>query len=136
MEVLQQDGCNRKENDILMAIDDFFVDEDNEGLEDKRIFEIGDMKFIRIKDQEPLTFDSLKNFDGVIIEYTRYTFTLEMIKNIRSHNEEQVYLLPLFLYKSYGEYSDALSEMVDGTLERLNDLNSIAETTSIIKSRI
>ncbi|HET8866384.1 MAG TPA: hypothetical protein VFM80_11860 [Gracilimonas sp.] len=119
-----------------MAIDDFFVDEDNEGLEDKRIFEIGDMKFIRIKDQEPLTFDSLKNFDGVIIEYTRYTFTLEMIKNIRSHNEEQVYLLPLFLYKSYGEYSDALSEMVDGTLERLNDLNSIAETTSIIKSRI
>ncbi len=136
MEVVQQDGRNRKENDILMAIDDFFVDEDNEGLEDKRIFEVGDMKFIRIKDQEPLTFDSLKNFDGVIIEYTRYTFTLEMIKNIRSHNEEQVYLLPLFLYKSYGEHSDALSEMVDGALERLNDLNSIAETTSIIKSRI
>lgn len=136
MEVVQQDGRNRKENHILMAIDDFFVDEDNEGLEDKRIFDVGDMKFIKIKDQEPIAFESLKNFDGVIIEYTRYTFTVEMIKNIRSHDEAQVYLLPLFLYKSYGEYSRVLSEMVDGALERLNDLSSIAETTSIIKSRI
>lgn len=119
-----------------MAIDDFFIDEDNEGLEDKRVFEVGDLKFLKISDQEPVRLELLKEYSGLIIEYTRQTFTLEMIKTIRSHDEEQVYLMPLFLYKSYGDQDEVLSEMVDGTLERLNNLNGIAETTDIIQKRL
>lgn len=119
-----------------MAIDDFFIDEDNEGLEDKRVFEVGDFKFLKISDQEPVRAELIKDYSGLIIEYTRQTFTFEMIKTIRSHDEEQVYLMPLFLYKSYGDYTKDLSEMVDGTLERLNNLSGIAETTDIIRKRI
>lgn len=44
--------------------------------------------------------------------------------------------MPLFLYKSYGDHNEDLSEMVDGTLERLNNLNAIAETTDIIQKRM
>lgn len=119
-----------------MAIDDFFIDEDNEGLEDKRVFEVGDLRFLKISDQEPVRLELLKDYSGLIIEYTRHTFTLELIKTIRSHDEEQVYLMPLFLYKSYGDHNEDLSEMVDGTLERLNNLNAIAETTDIIQKRM
>lgn len=119
-----------------MAIDDFFVDDEKEENGADRIFEVGDLRFVKLMDQEPLQFELLKAYDGIIIEYSRQTFTINMIKNIRSHEEEEIYLKPLFLYKSYGEYSEILSELVDGSLERLTELGGIAETTSMIKNRL
>ncbi|MFN1835729.1 hypothetical protein AB2B38_010735 [Balneola sp. MJW-20] len=119
-----------------MAIEDFFVDDDKEENGDQRIFEVGDLRFVKLFDQEPLQFEVLKGYDGIIIEYSRHTFTFDMIRSIRSHEEEEVYLMPLYLYKSYGEYSELLKELVDGTLERLSELGGIAETTSLIKNRL
>ena len=119
-----------------MALEDFLIDDKAREGEDNKILEIGELRFVRLLDQEPLQFELLRKFDGIVIEYTRDTFTTEMIRAVRSHEDEEIYLKPMFLYKSYGEKNEVLSELLDGTLERLNDLGGIAETTAVIQRRL
>lgn len=119
-----------------MAIEDFLINDKARENGGERVFEFGELTFVKLLDQEPLQFELLKKYDGVIIEYSRQAFTIDMIRAFRSHEEESIHLMPLFLYKSYGEHDDILSELLDGTLERLNDLGGIAETTILIQKRL
>ena len=94
------------------------------------------LTFLRVSDRYPFHLDQIKPFDGVVIEFTEKKSSMELVKNIRSHNQQSVYLTPLFLYRLYGEPDKLIARLVDGTTSNLGDLKPIADITRKIKSRM
>jgi len=94
-----------------------------------------ELKILKIQDRSPLFLPQIKSFDAVIIEYSHQLATKEMIHKIRTHNDEAVYLTPIFIYKVYGEEIDP-NPLVDNVLYSLSDLSSVANQVRNIKERM
>lgn len=95
-----------------------------------------DLDFMKIQDRSPLYLPQLKSFDAVIIEYSNHLATEEMVKKIRCHNMEAVYLIPIFVYKIYEEESANRNPLIDGTIHSLNNLAKVAEITRKINNKL
>lgn len=95
-----------------------------------------ELTFLRVSDRYPFHLDQIKPFDGVVIEFTEKKTSLDLVKNIRSHNQASVYLKPLFIYRLYGEPDELIAKLVDGTISNLGELKPIADITRKIKSRM
>lgn len=95
-----------------------------------------ELTFLRVSDRYPFHLDQIKAFDGIIIEFTEKQSALDLVKNIRSHNQSSVYLVPMFIYRLYGEPDKLIAKLVDGTISNLGDLKPIADITRKIKSRM
>lgn len=96
-----------------------------------------DLTFLKVDPLESFDMKWLENgkVDAIIIEYRKSLSVLELINDIRSHNSKEVYLIPVFLYKIHGETNSAVSELADGEITNLSNLNPIADITNKIKSR-
>ncbi len=95
-----------------------------------------DLVFMKIQDRSPLYLPQLKSFDAVIIEYSNQLATKEIVKKIRCHNMESVYLIPIFVYKIYEEESGAQNPLIDGTIHSLNNLAKVAEVARKINNKL
>lgn len=95
-----------------------------------------ELTFLQVSDRYPFHLDQIKPFDGVVIEFTEKKASLDLVKNIRSHNKAAVYLKPLFIYRLYGEPDELIARLVDGTISNLGELKPIADITRKIKSRM
>ena len=124
MGITQSPGCNGNEKHLLTM---------NNTVQTLKYEEL---TFLRVSDRYPFHLDQIKPFDGVVIEFTEKKSSLELVKNIRSHNQTSVYLTPLFLYRLYGEPDKLIAKLVDGTTSNLGDLKPIADITRKIKSRM
>lgn len=94
-----------------------------------------ELEFMKIHDRSPLYLSQLRSFDAVIIEYSHWLATKEMIKKIRTQNDESIFLIPIFIHKEYDEGSDS-DALADGVLYSLRDLTGIANRTRQIKQRM
>lgn len=94
------------------------------------------MTFGKVESIEYFTIADLVNVDGIIIEYCDRYSVLELINKIRSHEDEAIYLMPIFLYKFYRESYEDIARFADGTVNNLSDLSEIAEITMRIKERL
>lgn len=98
--------------------------------------EYNELDFAKLKPHNPVNFDDLYTCDGLIIEYTNRQAVLELISIIRSQEDEDIYLLPIFLNKFFREPNQEIARLVDGTLSDTSDLSGIAEKTHQIKDRL
>lgn len=97
-----------------------------------------DLTFLKVDPFEFFDMKWLENgkVDAVIIEYRKALSVLELINDIRSHNNKEVYLMPVFLYKIQGETNSVISQLADGEITNLSDINPLADITKKIKSRL
>ncbi|GAA5520279.1 hypothetical protein LQ318_01020 [Aliifodinibius salicampi] len=96
-----------------------------------------DLTFLKVDPLESFDMKWLENgkVDAIIIEYRKALSVLEFINDIRSHNNKEVYLMPVFLYKIHGETDPAVSQLADGEITNLSNLNPLADIAKKIKSR-
>ncbi|HKK47266.1 MAG TPA: hypothetical protein VJ964_17190 [Balneolaceae bacterium] len=94
-----------------------------------------DLVFIKVSDRSQVYLPRLKSYDAIIIEYSYRLATMEIIKNIRCHNDEAIYLMPIFVYRLYGD-SGSNHPLIDGMIQSLNNLDRVAEKTRKIQSRM
>jgi hypothetical protein len=95
-----------------------------------------ELVFLKIQDRSPLYLPQLKSFDAVIIEYSNQLATEEIVKKIRCHNMESVYLIPIFVYKIYEEETGTRNPLIDGTIHSISNLAQVAEITRKIKNKL
>lgn len=97
-----------------------------------------DLTFLKVDPLESFDMKWLENgkVDAIIIEYRKDLSVLELINNIRSHNNKEVYLMPIFLYKIHGETNPVVSQLADGEVTNFSNLNPIADITKKIKNRL
>lgn len=97
-----------------------------------------DLTFLKVDPIESFDMKWLENdkVDAIIIEYRKDLSVLRLINDIRSHNNKEVYLIPVFLYKIHGETNPTVSQLTDGEITNLSNLNPIADITKKIKSRL
>ncbi len=97
-----------------------------------------DLTFLKVDPLKSFDMKWLENgsVDAIIIEYRKDLSVLELIKDIRSHNNKEVYLMPAFFYKIHGETNPAISQLADGEITNLSNLSPIADITKKIKSRL
>lgn len=97
-----------------------------------------DLTFLKVDPLESFDMKWLESgkVNGIIIEYRKDLSVLELINDIRSHNNKEVYLMPVFLYKIHGETNPAISQLADGEITNLSNLNPIADITKKIKNRL
>jgi hypothetical protein len=95
-----------------------------------------EVTFAKVEPGDSFAIDELMKVDAIIIEYCDRYSVLELINKIRSHEDEAIYLMPIFLYKFYREFYEDIARFADGTVNNLSDLSEIAEITMRIKERL
>jgi len=94
-----------------------------------------DLEFLKIEDRAPVYLPQIKSYDAVIIEYSSELATAEIIRKIRTHNLETIYLIPVFVYKNYDESKEKHS-LIDGVIYSLSNLGKVGEITRKIKNKM
>lgn len=95
-----------------------------------------ELVFAKLQPHTPVDVKDLQAYDGLIIEYTNRQSVFDLINRIRSHEDEEVYLLPIFLSKFFREPNQNVARLVDGTIPDTSDLAPIAAKTHQIKDRL
>lgn len=108
----------------------------NQATDTKETVEFDDLNFLRIRPKSGFNPDRLEEFDAVIIEYLDHHDVLEAINAIRSHNEKQVYITPVFLLNEVGNMDDSIVSLADGVIANLTNLDSAAAVTRKIYNRM
>lgn len=108
----------------------------NQASDTKDIIKFDNLNFLRIRPESGFNADRLEDFDAVIIEYLDHHDVLETINEIRSHNEKQVYITPVFLLNEAGNMDDSIVALADGVIANLTNLDSAAAVTRKIYSRM
>lgn len=80
--------------------------------------------------------DYLEVFDGIIIQYSKWTSTLQFIKNIRTHDSPKLMLKPIYLY--HNEPINLLPDRwtIDGLISDLGLLDDTDHRTKRILQRL
>lgn len=107
----------------------------NQATEDDTI-KFDNLNFLRIRPKSRFDADHLADYDAAIIEYLDHHDALETINEIRSHNEKQVYITPVFLLNEGGNIDDSIVALADGVIVNLTNLDSAAAVTRKIYSRM
>ncbi|MDX1637672.1 MAG: hypothetical protein R3281_06870 [Balneolaceae bacterium] len=94
-----------------------------------------ELEFLKISDRSQLYVAQLKSYDGIIIEYSSRLATRQMIHKIRTHNDQTIYLIPLFIYKVYHDQTEPIP-LADGILQSLSDLSGAAVRTRSIREKM
>lgn len=95
-----------------------------------------DLAFLKLQDRSQVYLPQIKSYDAVIIEYSYELATMEIIKKIRCHNNELIYLIPLFVYKMYDDDSGSKHPLIDGVIHSMSRLDRVAEVTRKIKNKM
>lgn len=80
--------------------------------------------------------NNLRGYDAVIIEYTNKMAVLDLMGSIRSHEDQAIYLLPVFFYRFYRESNKEMREFADGTVNDLQNLEAAANQINEINERV
>ncbi len=79
---------------------------------------------------------SLASYDAIIVEWTDPISARQMISKIRGHFDQSIFLKPIFFRKeTVGSYGFP-EQMVDGNLNRLEDLHLLTGTINGLNDRI
>ncbi|MCE3259409.1 MAG: hypothetical protein K0S12_1050 [Bacteroidetes bacterium] len=80
----------------------------------------------------PLKAEIVGEHDAAIIDAKDFDHAKLLVKRIRSSNDPEIYLKPVFLINYKDHYDKALTELTDGTLlsfdqipEKINDIKTI-----------
>ena len=94
---------------------------------------VGGLTFAYIYDFYSGLLDRLAQYDGIIIECTRSTFTRNAVWGIRSYFEHDVYLSSLFLRRTTKVVDAALRLMTDGYIPSHESMVEILSITNTIQ---
>lgn len=64
-------------------------------------------------------------YDGIIIEALDHTYTIHILKKIRSHLNPEFYLKPVFLLKGSENRDPLINNLVDGTIYSLDQVKML-----------
>ena len=95
----------------------------------------GGLNFALIDDTFANYVDYLESFDGIIIQYTKWSSTLQFLKNLRTHQSTNLMLKPTFLYNLTGSTIIPHQWTVDGLVADLDLLTDVIHKTKRIQDR-
>lgn len=93
-------------------------------------------EFIRIHDYSNYTVELFMAYDSVIIESNNRDFVEKLIRSIRTHNNSDIYLKPVFLLKSSKVEDPLINNLIDGVIFSLDQLELISDYVKQILLRI
>lgn len=94
------------------------------------------LRFLKADPSFPLDMKKVADADALIIDYTNETDVLRLLREIRSHHEQEIYLIPCFLHNLVGSIDESVTRLVDGTLTNLSNLDPAAIVVRKIQSRM
>lgn len=94
------------------------------------------LRFLKANPSVPFDLKHLAEADAIIIEYTNYQDVCNLLRDIRSHHEKAIYLKPCFLHNLVGTIDNSVTQLVDGTLTNLSNLDPLAIVVKKIQSRM
>ena len=94
------------------------------------------LKFLKADPSVPFDLNELADADAIIIDYTNQNDVFELIREIRSHHEKEIYLIPCFLHNLSGSMDESVTKLADGTLTNLSNLDPVAIIVRKIQSRL
>lgn len=99
-------------------------------------FTYDDLQFVRVNPLQPVDLDQLAQYDAIILDYTGEYNTYRFLRRVRIHDEKDIYLKPVFLYKIHGGADTVTSKLADGITNNLSNPDSVAAITREINKRI
>jgi DNA-directed RNA polymerase subunit RPC12/RpoP len=88
-----------------------------------------------LNDYDKYELEGLKEFDALIINCTRRLYSYDMVKTVRSHDDEQIYLLPIFFYNNFEDVEQSTSSIADGVLHNMQQLGPSADIVRFIQKK-
>jgi GGDEF domain-containing protein len=93
-------------------------------------------EYIRIHDYSNYTLELFMAYDSVIIESNNRDFVEKLVRSIRTHNNTDIYLKPIFLLKSSKVEDPLINNLIDGVIFSLDQLELISDYVKQILLRI
>ncbi len=103
---------------------------------DSDILRQGSFEFIRIHEQSTYTLELFMAYDSIIIDSGNRDFVEKLVRAVRTHNQPDVYLKPIFLLKSSKVEDPLIGNLIDGVIFSINQLEIIADYVRQILLRI
>jgi len=99
-----------------------------------------ELNFCLIRNFRGIEINSLDRFDAVIIDCSlnREDAILAFIEQVQSHENESIYLMPIYLAKAplASSSTDTVQLLADGKLENISNPCEISERVRAINERI
>src|SRR5690625_7419092 len=86
------------------------------------IIHYNQLQFLKAEPTAPLDLNIVAKVDAVFINYTTHSEVFELLRKIRSHHDQKVYLTLFFLHNLTGNMDQAVIQLTDGVLPNLSHL--------------
>lgn len=103
---------------------------------EKDILKHDSFEFIRIHEQSNYSLELFMAYDSIIIDSGNRDFVEKLVRSIRTHNQSDVYLKPIFLLKSSRVEDPLISNLIDGVIFSIDQLELISDYVKQILLRI
>ncbi|MDX1652485.1 MAG: hypothetical protein R3277_08340 [Brumimicrobium sp.] len=107
-----------------------------EKIENKDVIRHGNFEFIRVHDYSNHALELFLAYDSIIIESNNRDFVEKFIRSVRTHNNPDIYLKPVFLLKTSKVEDQLINNLIDGVIFSIDQLDIISDYVRQILLRI
>ncbi|MEX2484298.1 MAG: hypothetical protein WED10_07060 [Brumimicrobium sp.] len=107
-----------------------------EGLVESDILRHGTYEYIRVHEYSNYSMELFLAFDSVIIESNNRSFVEKFMRSIRTHNNSDIYLKPVFLLKNSKVEDPLINNLIDGVIFSIDQLELISDYVKQILLKI
>lgn len=103
---------------------------------DSDIIRHDSFEFIRIHDYSNYSLELFMAYDAIIIESNNRDFVEKLVRGVRTHQHSDVYLKPVFILRSTKVEDPLISNLIDGVIFSLDQLELIKDYVKQILQKI
>ena len=103
-------------------VEDF---EKNQIIVDKNVVTYHSLKYFIVELNDKLRPDLFIKYDVILIDIKEEELVSYVVKQIRTHLNPRIYLMPIFLLSTTDFHEVVINELTDGALPSINHLDSI-----------
>ena len=92
--------------------------------------------FLIIDQMDNLSVEKLQEHSALIIDGKDVDFIRQIVKRVRSHNNPEIYLKPIFILKGINIADPLVNKLIDGTLFNLDQLEYVIPEVERILSKV
>src|SRR5690625_7913924 len=99
------------------------------------IIHYNQLQFLKAEPTAPLDLNIVAKVDAVIINYPTHSEVLELLRKVRSHHDQKVYLAPFVLHNLTGYMDQAVIQLTGGVLTTRSDADRAVMGVGPVHSR-
>lgn len=103
---------------------------------DKNVVTYHNLKYLILELNDKFRPDNLIKYDVILIDIREEDLVTYVVKQIRTHLNPRIYLIPVFLLSTTDFHEVVINELTDGVLPSINHLDAIESKVLDIKANI